>query len=181
MKLAFVGPPAVGKDAVANYIEEKYKLTHISSGNLVRDYIKKNNLGELDRKNLQTVANKLRNERGGDVLVRMAFDMVQDNMILSGLRAIDEAETFKKLGGIIISITAPVERRYELGKIRGRIGDNISLTDFIKIENEEQASADRNSQNVEKVISMADMEIVNDGTLEDLFSKSDELMKKINN
>lgn len=179
MKLAFVGPPAVGKDTVSSYVEKKYKLHHISSGDLLREYVKNNNLGDLDRKNLQVVGNNLRNKMGGDVLVKMAFKKVEDGIILSGLRAIDEVITFKKLGGVVISINAPLERRYELAKSRKRIDDNVTLEDFIKIEEEENRNPDRNSQNVDEVISMADFEILNDGSLDDLYSKSDELMEKI--
>ncbi len=181
MKLAFVGPPAVGKDAVANYIEQKFGLTHISSGDLIRNYVKEHNLGELDRKNLQTVGNKLRAEQGGDVLVRIALEKVKENLIISGLRAIDEVKTFKKNGGKIISINAPLQRRYELGKLRGRIGDTVSFEDFKKIEEEERNNTDRNGQNVDRVMAMADVEIENDGTLEDLFKKCDQVVEKLRN
>ena len=176
MKLAFVGPPAVGKDAVSNYIEHKYKLTHISSGDIVREYVKENKLGEIDRENLHKVANNLRRENGGDVLVKIALKKTNDNLILSGLRAIDEVLTFKKLGGVVVTITAPLDKRYGLAKLRGRIGDDVSLDDFIKIEEQEMSSADRNSQNVKAVVEMADIVIVNDGTLEDLYKKCDEVM-----
>lgn len=176
MKIAFVGPPAVGKDAASNYIEQKYKLTHISSGDIVRRYVTENNLGGLDRKNLQNVATKLRSEKGGDILIRIAIEKNPDNLILSGLRAIDEVESFKKLGGIVIAISAPLEKRYAMARLRGRIDDNVTLEDFEKIESEEKVNIDRNSQNVDKVVAMADIEIVNDGTLDDLYRKCDELV-----
>lgn len=176
MKIAFVGPPAVGKDAASNYIEQKYKLIHISSGDIVRRYVTENNLGGLDRKNLQNVATKLRSDKGGDILIRIAIEKNPDNLILSGLRAIDEVESFKKLGGIVIAISAPLEKRYTMARLRGRIDDNVTLEDFEKIESEEKVNTDRNSQNVDKVVAMADIEIVNDGTLEDLYRKCDELI-----
>lgn len=181
MKLAFVGQPAVGKDAVANYIEQKYKLTHISSGDLVRDYVKKNNLGGLDRKNLQKVANELRTKNGGDFLVKVALEKNRDDIIISGLRAIDEVSTFKAMGGKIIVITAPINKRYEWAKMRRRIGDDVSFNDFKKIEEIEKVNIDRNGQNVDQVVSMADIEIVNDGTLEELFRKCDEVVNQIKN
>jgi len=177
MKLAFVGPPAVGKDAASNYIEEKYKMVHISSGDIIRRYVTENNLGDLDRKNLQTVATKLRTEKGGDILIRIAMENHNDNIILSGLRAIDEVESFKKFGGFVVAIDAPLEKRYGMAKLRGRIGDNASLDDFIRLEEEERVSTDRNGQNVDAVVSMADIKITNDGDLNDLFKKCDELMK----
>ncbi|MBI5126316.1 MAG: nucleoside monophosphate kinase [Candidatus Taylorbacteria bacterium] len=171
MKIAFVGQPAVGKDAVAEYIARHYKLTHISSGDLIRAYVTENNLGGLDRTNLQVVGNKLRAQYGGDYLVVLALRKTPDNLILTGLRTIDEVETFKKTGGTVIAITAPIEFRYQLAKKRGRIGENISFEEFKNIEEQEAQNPDRNSQNVNQVIGMATIEVVNEGTLEELFEK----------
>jgi dephospho-CoA kinase len=179
MKLAFVGPPAVGKDAVSAYVEEKYSLEHISSSDLVRKHITLNNLGGLDRPNMQMVANKLRKEQGGDILVRIAMEKAGDDVIVSGLRAIDEIKTFKKMGGTVITISAPFERRYELAKLRNRIGDGVSLEEFRRIETDEKVNIDKNGQNVDEVVKMADIEIVNDGTLEDLYRKCDEVIKSL--
>ncbi len=181
MKLAFVGPPAVGKDALANYIEQKYKIKHISSGDIIRKYVKDNNLGDLTRENLQKVGNALRAEQGADVLVRIAFEETTDDLIVSGLRAIGEVETFKKLGGIVVSITAPLETRYEFAKVRRRISDSVSFEEFKKIEGSERVSTDENGQNVDMVVSMADIELVNDGSLEELFIKCDEVILKLKN
>jgi len=176
MKLAFVGPPAVGKDAASKYLEEKYKMIHISSGDIIRKYVTDNNLGTLDRKNLQIIGTKLRTEKGGDILIRMAMENHKDNVILSGLRAIDEVESFKKFGGLVIAVDAPLEKRYKMAKLRGRIDDNSTLEDFIKIEEEERVSTDRNGQNVDAVVAMADIKITNDGDLNDLFKKCDDII-----
>lgn len=171
MKIAFVGPSAVGKDAVSDHIAKKFNLIHISSGDLVREYVIKNNLGGLDRANLRKVGNEIRAEKGGDILVKIALEKIPDNLILSGLRAIDEINTFRKFGGKVIAITAPLEKRYELAKMRGRIDDKVSFEDFKKTEEIEYSSEDKNNLNVGIVVSMADTEVVNDGTLEELFKK----------
>lgn len=175
MKLAFVGHPAVGKDAVANYVEQTYGLKHVSSGDIIRAYVTENNLGDLSRENLGIQGNILRKEKGGDILVKIALEKNPNDLILSGLRTVDEVETFKKAGGKIVAVTAPLEKRFEWAKTRGRIDDNTSFEDFKKIEDKERANAERTSQNVEQVIAMRDMEIVNDGTLEDLFKKVDQI------
>lgn len=179
MKLAFVGHPVGGKDTAAEYVAKKFSLHHISSGDLVRDYITKNNLGGLDRPNVHKYAIELRNKFGGDYLVRVAFEKTKENLIVSGLRAIDEVETFKKLGGVVIAVVAPMERRYEFSKKRGRIGDDVTFEDFKKIEEEENESKDRNGQNVKKAIEMANIVIENDGTLEDLFLKCEKVVREL--
>lgn len=179
MKLAFVGQPVGGKDTASEYVAEKYNLTHISSGDLVREYIKENNLGTLERKNVQKYAIELRTKYGGDYLVRLALEKNPDNVIISGLRAIDEVETFKNLGGKIISVTAPIESRYEWSKKRGRIDDKTTFEEFKKIEEEENSNTDRMSQNVNAVVKMAEIEISNNGTKEDLYRKCDEVMNNL--
>jgi dephospho-CoA kinase len=170
---------ALEKDTAAEYVAKKFSLHHISSGDLVRDYITKNNLGGLDRPNVHKYAIELRNKFGGDYLVRVAFEKTKENLIVSGLRAIDEVETFKRLGGIVIAVVAPMERRYEFSKKRGRIGDDVTFEDFKKIEEEENESKDRNGQNVKKAIEMANIVIENDGTLEDLFLKCEKVVREL--
>ncbi len=179
MKIAFVGPPAVGKDAVSDYIAQKFSLRHISSGNIVRNYTKENNLGSFDRDNLRVVANKMRTEFGGDILVQIALQECPDDLVLSGLRSIDEVTTFKKNGGRIICITAPLAKRYELAKIRGRIGDNVSFEEFRLSEEKEYLNPDKNTQNVKQDIEMADTVIVNDSGLEELFNKTYKIIADI--
>lgn len=179
MKLAFVGHPAVGKDTVADYISKQFSLTCVSSSDLIREYVTTNNLGGLDRVNLRNVANQLRAEHGGDYLVRIALAKVPDNLLLTGMRAIDEVETFQKKGGIVIAVLAPVEMRYDLAKKRGRIGENISFEEFKKIEDQEAENTDRNAQNVNKVIGMAQHQIINDGTLEELFAKAKKVVEDL--
>lgn len=176
MKIAFVGLPAVGKDVVSDYIAKKYSLKHISSGDIVRDYVKTNNLGGLERENLRIVANKMRSKFGGDILVKIAFEKSADNIVLSGLRSIEEINTFKKFGGKVISINAPLKTRYELAKIRRRIDDNISFKEFKKNEGKEYSNLDINSQNIYKVIQMADDKIINDGSLQELLIKSEKIV-----
>lgn len=175
MKIAFVGPAAVGKDVASDYIAKKFNLAHVPTGDIVRDYIQKNNLGTLDRANVRIIAKKMRDEQGGDILVKIALEKNPDNIILSGLRAVDEVVTLKNLDGKIVSLNAPMEKRYEWAKIRGRIGDHISFEDFQTMENKEREDKDKNSQNVAAVMAMADFEITNDGDLESLFKKLDTL------
>lgn len=179
MKLAFVGQPVGGKDTAAEYVSKKYGLTHISSGDLVRNYITENNLGGLERQNVHKYAIFLRDKFGGDYLVRVALEKNPDDVTVSGLRAIDEVETFKKLGGIVIAVTAPIEKRFEWAKKRGRIDDKVTFESFKEIEEDENESKNRNGQNVNKVIEMADIRIINDGTLEDLLGKCDEVVASV--
>lgn len=179
MKIAFVGHAAVGKDTLSDYAARKLQLIHISSGNLVREHVRLHNLGTLERENLIKIGNDMRAEFGGDCLVRMAFKKHHDNIVLSGLRAIDEVETFKSLGGKVIAVTASPRRRYELALIRNRIGDHVTFEEWLATQASEFESLDSKKQNIEGVISAADFTIENSSTLDELYQKCDEVLKQI--
>ena len=54
--LILVGQAGSGKDTAADYICKKYGYKHISTADILRDYIKKNMLGDLTRQNMHKVA-----------------------------------------------------------------------------------------------------------------------------
>jgi dephospho-CoA kinase len=179
MKLAFVGHAAVGKDTLADYVSAKLSLTNVSSGNLIRNYVLENKLGNLDRENLQKVGNELRTQHGGDYLVRLAFEKNHENIIMSGLRTLDEVETFKSLGGKVIAVIATPERRYELVQIRKRVGDDVTFAEWHAKEMSEYSNNDHAKQNIEGVIALADYIIENTGTLGELFQDCDVVLAQI--
>jgi dephospho-CoA kinase len=179
MKLAFVGHAAVGKDTLSDYASIKLSIANVSSGDLIREYVRTHNLGGLDRENLIKVGNELRAVHGGDYLVRLALEKHPTNLIISGLRTVDEVMTFKNAGGIIIAVTASAERRYELGQIRNRIGDNVTFAEWMRSQEGELLNTDHKKQNVDAVIAFADYHIENLGTLDELYQECDEVLKKI--
>jgi dephospho-CoA kinase len=177
--IALVGFGSSGKDAVARYLVKNFSFKHISSGDLIREHVVKNNLGDCGRENLQSVANDLRSKFGADYLARLGTKEEKDNLIISGLRAIPEIEYIKSLGGFIVAIDAPVESRYKWSINRGRSGEIIALDKFIEIENKESVNLNHNNQNIRQILSIADFTIVNNSDLTELFYKASEVAKKI--
>lgn len=179
MKIAFVGHAAVGKDTLSDYASVKLGLAAVSSGDLVRQYILKNNLGGLERENVRKTVNMLRATKGGDYLVKEILERHPDNVVITGLRALDEVTTFKERGGVVIAVTAPPERRYELAKNRNRIDDTVTYKEWLQAEQGDDHNAQSNQGNVSAVIGMADYHIENLGTLDDLYQKCDELLNHL--
>lgn len=177
MIIGVVGTFAAGKDAVADYIASK-GFTHVSSGDVVRQYIRDNNLGGLDRDNLRKVANSTRAEKGGDFFIRHALDSAPRPLVISGLRSSIEIEAVKREGGVIIGVDAPVSRRYGWAKSRGRIDDSITEEKFKQQELAEESDKPTDCQ-ITVVMGMADYDIANDGTLEQLQAKIDDVLKRI--
>ena len=76
---------------------------------------------------------------------------------------------------ILVAVDAPVQLRYERAKARSRSDDAKTLEEFIRDEQAELAG-NENEQQLERVFRMCDWVIVNDGTLEELYAKVEELL-----
>ncbi len=175
--LGLVGQLAGGKDTIADYLEEKYGFTHISTGDLLREILTQQLGREPDRDDLRTGAKKLRTDQGGDVLVRRALIDPPPRLVLSGIRAINEARRVKEVGGVLIACTAPIEIRYRRAQQRNRLGDQVTLEQFQEQERKESEDTDPNAQNLPAVTKMADYRLDNSGSINDLYRSVDDLMR----
>lgn len=177
--IALVGRAVSGKDTVGAYLEKNYGFTQVVTGQLIRDYIAENNLGEPNRDLMIRVGNELRTKYGADYLVRKALQTETDKLIVNGTRAVGEVNAVRKAGGIVIATEAPMEKRYEWTTGRGRISDKISFEDFVRQEKLESANKSASAQSIDEVIAGADYTIQNDQDLPTLFAKVDLLMTKL--
>jgi len=183
--IGLVGFGSVGKDTVARYLCNNYGFIHISSGDLVRDHVRRNNLGELTRENLQKTANELRERNGADYLTVLAIESFvkagssKGRLVISGLRAVPEVTRLKEEGGVVISLTAPAEIRYAWSQKRAGASDKVTFEQFKETEEREVRSNSQAAQNIQEVLSLADITIVNSGSRDDLYSKVDTAMKQI--
>lgn len=178
--LGLVGHQRGGKDTVGDYLRLHYGFDHTSSGNMIREYVKDNKLGDPDDRDVLILeGNKLRAKYGGDVLVKMAIERETSKLglAISGLRAIPEVEAILAAGGEIWAVEALAEIRYIRARESGRISQTMSLEDFKLAEEREEQNEDRNAQNVGLVVGMAKYVLNNNGTFEELYGLVDELMK----
>lgn len=185
IKIGLVGFGSVGKDTVARYLCDKHHFTHISSGDLIREHVRKNNLGDLTRENLQRVANELRLKNGADYLTKFSLETFKKDypgggkLVISGLRAVQEVTKLKEEGGKIIAVVAPIETRYAWAIKRGGVTDQVSFDQFKAIEEKEAESKQKEQQSIKEVLGLADFTIVNDGTRADLYMKIDKVLTHI--
>jgi dephospho-CoA kinase len=174
------GHPSGGKDTVAKYLVQHYGFVHISTGDSLRAYMRKHNLGSLDRENMNRVVTELRQKFGNDFLVR---DVLETNtaprLVLSGLRSSGEARAVKAAGGYLVAVDASMRTRYKRALARGRIGDEISFETFAEEQNIEDKPTDPNAPSVAAVTSIADESIDNSTTLDHTYAQVDNLMKRL--
>ena len=126
------------------------------------------------RENLIEIGNKLRNTGGPGVLAdKLASKLRSDcNHIVDSIRNPFEVESLRESSRIgkffLISVDADAKLRYERLSLRGRIGDSDTWEKFLEQEQKEDNNDDPNKQQLSKTMKLADFEIDNSGTLENL-------------
>jgi len=167
---------AAGKDEVARYLVERRGFVYFSLSDILRRELEKRGL-ELTRENLTATGNELRGTRGPGVLGEMALSALEkiDNAVVVSLRNPAEIEALgKRPDFLLVAVDAPVEVRWQRVKKRARPDDAASWEQFIRQEQAE-LSDDPVKQQLDACFRLADRVIVNDGTLEDLHRKIEEL------
>ncbi|BAD86381.1 dephospho-CoA kinase [Thermococcus kodakarensis KOD1] len=188
MIIGVVGKIAAGKTTVAKFFEEKGfcrvscsdplidLLTHnVSDYSWIPELPKK---AEPTRDRLIEFGKYLKDKYGGDILIRLAVDKKRHckNIVIDGVRSREEVETIKRLGGKVIYVEARPEIRYERLRKRRAEKDRViqSFEDFLKMDEEEEKL-----YHTTKLKDIADYVIVNEGTLEELREKVEEIISEV--
>ena len=116
-----------------------------------------------------------------DIIVDILYVLIEankNNKKLSSDEIKEQVEELRKNKDfVLIAVDAPVEVRYSRAIKRGRIENASSLSEFIEIE-EKENSNNPNAQQLNNTIKLADIIIDNNGTLDDLYSKINQLLKQ---
>ncbi len=164
--VGLTGPNASGKGEVARYLGETGFSRH-SLSDVVREEATRQGLDH-SRGSLIQVGTWLRERFGGGVLAERLAGGLSEKSVVDSIRTPGEIEVLRRLAGFhLLGIDAPVEVRFERSKARGRTGDGASLEDFVRDEEREQGGAGPGQQ-LRTCLSLADVIISNDGTIEEL-------------
>ncbi|MDD3002631.1 MAG: AAA family ATPase [Candidatus Shapirobacteria bacterium] len=180
--IGITGTIGAGKGTVVEYLINKKNFKHFSARGFLVEEIERRGL-ENNRDNMVAVANELREKNSpsfvADELLKRALES-GENCVIESLRTIGEIESLRKKGNFnLLAIDADSKIRYERITIRSTSTDNISFEKFLSDEEREMNSDDPNKQNLRKCIEMADFRIENNGTVEELNSRLEEILKVI--
>jgi len=178
MIIGVVGLIASGKDEVAEYLQEK-GFEHHSLSSILREILSKEGI-ETTVDNLTKYGNKTREEKGAGYLAKVAHKRIKsDKAVISSIRQVGEIDYLRKAPGFyLVKVTAPIEMRFARVKSRGRKGDVKTVADLRRIE-KLQASGKGGGMNMNQCMKLADYEIKNIGTFDELHHKVDDLLRKI--
>jgi dephospho-CoA kinase len=170
--IGVAGTLGAGKDTAASIFTDNYGYIHLSTGDAIRSEAM-SRFGRVDRDTLHQVANSLRVAQGAGVLCLKAIETYDSSVIslkegnglvVSGIRAIAEAQVIKNRGGLLLFVDAPIEMRYARLLARNREGEiTTSLEAFQAFEARELETASDTGQDINGVRKLSHLVLYNDG------------------
>jgi len=171
--VGLTGTNGAGKGEVAKFLQKK-GYDYVSLSDVIRDELKIRGL-EISRDNLIACGNELREKFGPAELARRAALKIKRPTVIDSIRNLREIDYLRRLGDfILVAVDAPLEIRFERVMRRGRNESVCSLEDFRAKEELEKRNGETGQQ-LEACLKEADVLIINDGPLEELWQKLEEL------
>lgn len=153
--------PGAGKSTVASYLQEK-GFSIVIMGDAVREEARRQGLEPTDA-NLGNMMLKLRQELGQGAVAHLILKKIErdnntSNLVIDGIRSIQEVEVLKKIGEVrLLAIHASQDTRFRHLQERGRSDAPATSDEF--------AGRDRRelSVGISEAIALADETIPNNG------------------
>lgn len=181
MIIGITGTDGAGKGTVVDYLVSTKGFVHCHGRKLFIEEIERQGI-ENNRANMRIVANEMRRKYGNDVIVKFFLKQAEErgdtNIIIDSIRAIAEADTLKANGGILLCVDADRKIRYERIKERASSSDHVSFEEFVLLEEREMDDPDPNGMQKAKVMEMADFNIENNISREDLYLQVETFLKQ---
>ncbi len=178
MIFGVTGTNGSGKGEVVRYLEEEKGFKHYSVRAYLTEEIIRRGL-PVNRTNMRLVSNDLRRTYRHDYYSTMFIEDAEKNGItdylMESVRHMAEADNIRKHGGFIIAVDADKKLRYERVVLRGTETDKVSFEEFV-IQEDAEMTGSGEEQNMGEVMASADFRIMNEGTLEELHLRIEEVL-----
>lgn len=179
MIVGLTGKNGAGKGEVAEFLKARGFLFH-SLSDVIREDLKAKRL-PITRENLIRAGNQLRATYGPSVLAERILQRLDPdkNYVVDSFRSPYEVEAFRRHGNFaLLHVSAEARVRFERVRGRARENDPKTFDDFLKCEHAEDLDSETNQQ-LTKTAGLADLEIPNNGALEELHERVREALVKI--
>ncbi len=181
MIIGITGTNSAGKGTIVDYLIKK-GFKHYSVRDFLIEKIEERGL-PINRENMRLIANQLREVYSSSYIIEELYKKAKiagGDCIIESIRTLGEVAFLKeKPDSYLISVDADIEKRYERAIARKSETDKISFEEFKKQEEKEMFSRDNSHQNLSKCMELADFKVINNGTIEELEQKVQEILNKI--
>jgi dephospho-CoA kinase len=172
--IGLTGSNGAGKGEAAAFFQTR-GYAYASLSDILRQELRGRGL-KITRDSLIRVGNELRETYGPDVLARRTMARVTGPTVIDSIRNMREVTSLRAQGGfILLAFDAPIEIRFARVSARGRNESAATLDEFREKEEEERAGGEW-AQQLEACMAAADRLIWNDGTIEDLHRKLEDIL-----
>ena len=171
MLVGLTGRNASGKSTLVSWFSER-GLRSVSCSDSIRTWLSDQGI-ETTREALKEGGRELRRNGGAGVLAEMLLEILDgEDAVVDSIRTPAEVEALRGRGDFfLIDVRADEEARWQRMTQRGRAGDPVEKEAFLSQEAAEATSKDEAGQALDATAAMADITVLNDGTLEDLEEK----------
>lgn len=179
MLIGLTGKNGSGKGEVAAFLKDRGFIFY-SLSDVIREEVKRQGL-PVTREHLIRTGNHLRATYGASVMADRILERIDPdkNYVIDSFRNPFEVETFRRRGNfVLLHISADVRVRFDRVHARARENDPKTFEEFVRLESAEEVDSVSNQQ-LSKTAAFADIEIENNGTLQELHEKTRETLVKI--
>ena len=174
MIIGLTGPSLSGKETVKEFLVRRHKFKAYSLSDILREELR-NQGKEVTRDNLYALGNALRAKHGAGALAKMTLEKIgrqwRQNFVVDSIRHPEEVAVLRKSPRFfLVALDAPVQQRFARSVARAREKDPTTITEFI-IADERELYGKGNQQRIHETMTLADVWVVNDGTIRDLHKK----------
>ena len=175
-----------GRSTSLSYLQKNYGFPAFSLTTLLKNIAREEGVS-FERSSLQKFGNALRKKYGNAFLAeqlrssRVWIENKHPVVLVDAFKNLAEYEEFRKQEHFyFLGITAPEANRKNWNKIRRETGARNEIQTFFAIDEQDLGTKESNSSNSQQVshlFSKTDEIIDNDGSIEDLYKKLDEMVK----
>src|SRR5262245_1929150 len=172
--LGITGPNAAGKGEVSGILAARGFSTH-SLSDVVREEAAARGLPP-EREHLIRIGTLLRREGGAGVLAERMLPRIGARDVVDSIRNPAEVTVLRGIPGfVLVGVEAPARLRFDRSRRRARAGDPESFEAFEERERQENTT-DPAGQQLAATFRLADRVLVNDGDLDALRARVDDLL-----
>ena len=180
--IGITGTLGSGKGTVAEYLVGKYEFSHYSAREFIAEEIRRRGL-LVNRDTLTEVSNDIRAKNHPGFILERLYERAlesEKNSVIESVRTPGEIQTLKNKGNFyLLAVDADPKTRYDRVLLRKSATDSVSFKKFLEDENREMESTDPNKQNIGACVKQADFTVRNDGSLEQLHTQVDRILKEL--
>ena len=181
MLIGLTGRIASGKGEVVEFLKKK-GFEYYTISQIVRDEAAKINMPIL-RESLQDLGNLIRKYEGSGGWIKRLIKRLdlKKNNVVDGIRNPGEIKELRKIKNfMLVSVDASQKNRFERVLKRNKLSDPKEWNEFVKLDERDFGKNEpEEGQQVRKCMAMADINLVNDGSLLGFHKYIEEIFKKI--